>query len=224
MDFLNEMELDESVKSQLQEKFQQTMQAKIQEEVESQIKGLKSKNDELLAEKKAIQRAKEELDARARMEAEELAKKQNNFEQLYQSQKQEADSLRAKIEEMNQLAVRQTVQTQASRVAGSLTKDVNKAKLLEEKISQRLTLMDGEVRVTDANGQLTVSTIDDLVSSIKTEFPFLVDGIQASGGGAARSQGGAGATGKEISRAEFDGMKQADRAKFLKDGGKIFDI
>lgn len=224
MEFLNELELDQQVKEQLQQKIDEALQAKLAEELDTHTKGLKAKNDELLAEKKAIQRAKEELDAKTRAEAEELAKKQNNFQQLYESQKQEADALRAKIEEMNQLAVRQTVQTQASRVAGSLTKDVNKAKLLEEKISQRLTLMDGEVRVTDANGQLTVSTIDDLVSSIKTEFPFLVDGIQASGGGAARAQGGASATSKEISRSEFDGMKQADRAKFLREGGKIFNV
>ena len=190
MEFLNDIDLDQELKTQLQQKIDEAMKAKVAEELESQTKGLKAKNDELLAEKKAIQRAREESDAKTRAEAEELAKKQNNFQQLYESQKEEADALRSKIEEMNKLAVRQTVQSQASKFAVSLTKDVNKAKLLEEKISQRLTILEGEVSVTDGNGQLTVSTIDDLVSSIKTEYPFLVDGIQATGGGATRAQGG----------------------------------
>jgi hypothetical protein len=223
MEFLNDIDLDQELKTQLQQKIDEAMKAKVAEELESQTKGLKAKNDELLAEKKAIQRAKEESDAKTRAEAEELAKKQNNFQQLYESQKEEADALRSKIEEMNKLAVRQTVQSQASKFAVSLTKDVNKAKLLEEKISQRLTILEGEVRVTDGNGQLTVSTIDDLVSSIKTEYPFLVDGIQATGGGATRAQGGAGAGIKEVSRVDFDAMKQGDRAKFIRDGGKVFD-
>ena len=223
MEFLNDIDLDQELKTQLQQKIDEAMKAKVAEELESQTKGLKAKNDELLAEKKAIQRAKEESDAKTRAEAEELAKKQNNFQQLYESQKEEADGLRSKIEEMNKLAVRQTVQSQASKFAVSLTKDVNKAKLLEEKISQRLTILEGEVRVTDGNGQLTVSTVDDLVSSIKTEYPFLVDGIQATGGGATRAQGGAGAGIKEVSRVDFDAMKQGDRAKFIRDGGKVFD-
>ena len=223
MEFLNDIDLDQELKTQLQQKIDEAMKAKVAEELESQTKGLKAKNDELLAEKKAIQRAKEESDAKTRAEAEELAKKQNNFQQLYESQKEEADGLRSKIEEMNKLAVRQTVQSQASKFAVSLTKDVNKAKLVEEKISQRLTILEGEVRVTDGNGQLTVSTVDDLVSSIKTEYPFLVDGIQATGGGATRAQGGAGAGIKEVSRVDFDAMKQGDRAKFIRDGGKVFD-
>ena len=163
------------------------------------------------------------MDAKARAEKERYAQENGQYQELYESQKQEASALRAKIEEMNQQVVRQKVQSEATKIASSLTKDVNKAKLLEEKLSQRLALMDNEIRVTDESGQLTVSSVDDLVTSIKTNFPFLVDGIQSSGGGATRSQGGADVGRKEISRAEFDGLKQADRARFIKDGGKVYD-
>ena len=83
--------------------------------------------------------------------------------------------------------------------------------------------MEGEIRVTDDSGQLTVSTLDDLVVNVKNDFPFLVDGNQATGGGATRSQGRADVGMKEISRSEFDGMKHADRARFLKEGGKVFN-
>ena len=223
MEFLNETELDDAVKQQLAEKFKETLDKTLEERVAEEVSGLKAKNDELLAEKKAAQRAKEELDAKARAEKERYAQENGQYQELYESQKQEADGLRKKIEEMNQHALRQQVKSEATKLANSLTKDVAKAKLLEEKLSQRLTLMEGEIRVTDDSGQLTVSSIDDLVGSVKADFPFLVDGIQATGGGATRSQGRADVGFREMSRSEFDGMLQADRAKFLRDGGKIFD-
>lgn len=223
MEFLNEVELDDSVKQQLAEKFNKTLEQTLQEKIAEEVQGLKAKNDELLAEKKAAQRAKEEIDAKARAEKEETAKKQNDFQQLYESQKQEADSLRKKIEEMNHAVQRQTIGGEAMRIASTLTKDVAKAKLLEKEISQRLSLVESEIRVVDESGQLTVSTLDDLTAQIRTNYPFLVDGIQAQGGGAARSHGGADVGGKEISRSQFDDMNQAQRARFFRDGGKIIN-
>lgn len=223
MEFLKEVELDEAVKEQLTEKFNQTLEQTLQEKIAEEVQGLKAKNDELLAEKKAAQRAKEELDAKARAEKEEIAKKQNDFQQLYESQKQEADSLRKKIEEMNHAVQRQTIGGEAAKIASTLTKDVAKAKLLEKEISQRLSLVENEIRVVDESGQLTVSTLDDLTASIRQNYPFLVDGIQAQGGGAARSHGGADVGGKEISRSQFDEMNQAQRARFFRDGGQIVD-
>jgi len=223
MEFLNEVEVDDAVKQQLAEKFKETLDKTLEERIAEEVAGLKAKNDELLAEKKAAQRAKDELDAKARAEKERYAQENGQYQELYESQKQEANSLRQKIEEMNQQVARQKVQSEATKLASTLTKDVAKAKLLEEKLSQRLTLMDGELRVTDDSGQLTVSSIDDLVGSVRADFPFLIDGIQATGGGATRSQGRADVGFREISRSDFDGMKHADRARFLKEGGKIFD-
>jgi hypothetical protein len=223
MEFLNEVEIDESVKAQLAEKFNETLNKTLEEKVAEEVAGLKAKNDELLAEKKAAQRAKEELNAKARAEEERYAKENGQYQELYESQKQEADSLRKTIEEMNLRVQRQTVATEASRIASTLTKDVSKAKLLEKEISQRLSLVDNEIRVTDESGQLTVSTLDDLTANIRTNYPFLVDGIQAQGGGAARSHGGADVSSKEISRDQFDEMSQGHRAKFIRDGGRVID-
>ena len=223
MEFLNEVEVDDAVKQQLAEKFKETLDKTLEERIAEEVQGLKAKNDELLAEKKAAQRAKEELDAKARTEKERYAQENGQYQELYESQKQEANALRQKIEEMNQQVTRQKVQSEATKIAASLTKDVAKAKLLEEKLSQRLTLMDGEIRVTDDSGQLTVSTLDDLVVNVKNDFPFLVDGNQATGGGATRSQGRADVGMREISRSDFEGMKHPDRARFLKEGGKVYD-
>ena len=140
MEFLNEVELDDSVKQQLADKFKETLDKSLEEKIAEEVAGLKAKNDELLAEKKAAQRAKEELDAKANAEKERYAQENGQYQELYESQKQEANTLRQKIEEMNQLATRQKVQSEATKIASTLTKDVGKAKLLEEKLSQRLTL------------------------------------------------------------------------------------
>ena len=78
---------------------------------------------------------------------------------------------------------RQTIAGEAGKIASRLTKDTNKAQLLQQQITQRLTLVDNEVRVTDESGQPTISSIDELANSIKTAYPFLVDGTQANGGG-----------------------------------------
>lgn len=216
---LEGIELDESLKGVLAEKFQQELEAKLNE----QTAGLKSKVDELLSEKKRVQQEREEARRIAKMEAEEKAKAENDYKQLFESQKSEADSLRQKIEEMNASITKQKISSEAVKIASQLTKDTQRAALLQKEISQRLTIVDGEIRITDESGQLTVSSLDDLTNSIRTSYPFLVDGSQANGGGAARSEGRAEDRAKEISRAEFEGMSHSQRAEFFSSGGSIFD-
>jgi len=219
MDFLNELELPDEVKGTLQEKLQEFTQAQIEE----QVAGLKAKNEELLAEKRKAQQEKERIDAEAKSERERIAQENGQFKELYEAQKQETSQLRQTIEEMNQSFAQQKVRTEAQKLASSLTKDTARASLLEKEISQRLQLVEGEVKVVDENGQLTVSTLDDLSATIKQSYPFLVDGSQAQGGGAARSQGGADVGAREMSRDDFEQMDAVKKAEFMKSGGKLVD-
>ena len=217
-DVFEGVELDDGLKEQLASRFSEALQAKLNEETS----GLKNKVDELLAEKKKVQQEREDARLQAKLEAEQKAAKENDYKQLFESQKQEADTLRSTIEKMNNDIKQQKIGTQAAKLAAQLTKDTQRAQLLQKEISQRLTLVDNELRVTDESGQLTVSSLDDLANSIRTAYPFLVDGSQASGGGAVKAQGGAEAR-KEVSRAAFDKMDQRQRSEFVKSGGKIFD-
>ena len=219
MDFLKEIELPDDVKGQLEEKLQEFTQAQIEE----QVQGLKAKNEELLAEKRRAQQEKEKIDAEAKAERERIAAENGQFKELYESQKEEANQLRSTIEQMNQAVAQQKVQSEAQRLASSLTKDVARAKLLEKEIGQRLQLVDGEVKVVDESGQLTVSTLDGLSATIKQSYPFLVDGSQAQGGGAARSQGGADVGAREMSRDDFEQLNPQKKAEFMKSGGKLVD-
>ena len=217
-DLLQDIELDDGVKEQIAERLNQTLQ----ERLENETKGLKSKVDELLSEKKKVQQEREQAREMARLEAEQKAQKENDYKQLFEAQKEESNTLRQTIEKMNTDITQQKIRTEAAKLAAQLTKDTGRAQLLQKEISQRLTLVDNELRVTDDSGQLTVSSLDDLANAIKTSYPFLVDGSQASGGGAVKAQGGAEAR-KEVSRAAFDKMDQRQRSDFIKSGGKIFN-
>lgn len=207
---------------ELNDEQRDAIQAHVQAMIDQEVSGLKSKNDQLLAEKKAKQREAEEAQRMAQQQAEEKAKAENDYKQLFEAQKSEADILRDQMAKMQQDAIQARINAESGRIAGGLTKDTAKAALLQQQIGQRLSIVDDEIRVTD-NGQLTVSTLDDLTSSIKERFPFLVDGSQAAGGGAARSEGRAQERSSEMSRAEFEAMSHQQRAEFFASGGQLFD-
>ncbi len=169
------------------------------------VSGLKRKIDELLTEKKTVQ---------------QKAIEANDFEQLYNSSESERQKAVDELATLKANLQQQQVEGQASKVAASLTKDTARANLLSQQISSRLSLVDGEVRVLDTNGNLTVSSVEELTQSIKAEYPFLVDGSQAAGGGATGGSSGAGDT-KQVSRSDFDAMDAVKRMKYIKSGGKI---
>ena len=184
------------------------------------VSGLKRKIDELLTEKKTVQQKAIEAEEAARLETAEKLRKANDFEQLYNSSESERQKAAEELATLKANLQQQQVEGQASKVAASLTKDTARANLLSQQISSRLSLVDGEVRVLDTNGNLTVSSVEELTQSIKAEYPFLVDGSQAAGGGATGGSSGAGDT-KQVSRSDFDAMDNRKRMSFVKSGGKI---
>ena len=184
------------------------------------VTGLKQKIDKLLGEKKTAQQKAIEAEERAKAEAAEKLKKANDFEQLYNSSEAERQKTANELTDLKNTIQKQKLRSEASSIAGEMTKDTARAKLLTEQIQSRLSLVDGEVRVLDANGNLTVSTINELTNSIKAEYPFLIDGSKSTGGGATGSSSGADDS-KIVSRDEFEQMNAHKRMKFVKSGGKI---
>ena len=211
--------LDEATQS-LYEQNGDNFVLKVEGVPQEDVSGLKRKVDELLNEKKAAQAKALEAQEQAKREAEEKLKKANDFEQLYSSSEAEREKAAQELAELKAQIQQQNVNSKAAEVATQLTKDTARAKLLTEQIQSRLSLVDGEVRVLDQNGNLTVSTVEELTASIKAEYPFLVDGSQAAGGGAIGSSSGAG-TSKLMTRADFDALPNNKRAEFIKGGGKL---
>lgn len=213
MDFLKDLEIDDSVKTQIAQS--------VQSVIDAEVSALKLKNDELIQEKRKIAEQKQSEIEQARLAAEQKAKENGDFKNLFESQKAEAETLKNQLNELQGSIRTQKINGEAAKIAARLTKDTNKAQLLQQQLSQRLTIVDNEIRVTDESGQATISSVDDLANSIKTAYPFLVDGTQASGGGATKSQTSGDAVAKTMTRADFEQLSHEQRMQFSKQGIEI---
>lgn len=167
------------------------------------VTGLKAKNEELLAEKKAADKARKEAEEKARLDAEEAARKAGDVEGLEKSwsekfARREAE-LTAELETTNSSLLGQirdlTVGRTATELATALAVQGSAAVLLPH-IERRLSVeqRDGKptVVVLDKAGKLSATTLDELKAEIANDAAFapLIAGSKASGGGAQGSKGG----------------------------------
>ena len=195
---------------------------------EADFNALKEENDKmrghmdtLLGETKTAKAlAKQQADDATQL-ANDKAKKDGDFEQLYNSSTEQSNGYKTELETLRQKMSADKTNTEAVKIAMQLADGYN-AELLSEKIALRLKYTDEGVKVLDANGQLTVSSIEDL----KTEFSnneryaSLLKGNQSSGGGAPGGKN-SGAAGKLLTRTEFDALNPAKRMEFIKSDGKL---
>lgn len=193
-------------------------------DLSSQFNAVKSKNEELLTEAKQAKAKKREAEEAAQREADEKAAAAGNFKQLHESAMQENERL--KQEKQDAMAQFSNLQTSlaASKIANQLAEGSN-AELLAEFVTRRLKYADGEVKVTNEKGELTISSHDDLIKEFSGDarYSALLKGNQSSGGGANGGANNGGGAAKEMSRSEFDALDHAARSKFAKDGGKVVD-
>ncbi|HEY7865011.1 MAG TPA: hypothetical protein VIC51_03300 [Psychromonas sp.] len=188
-----------------------------------QNEAMRNKNSELLGETKRAKELRREAEQRATEEAEEKARKAGDFEQLHKSSRQENEKLKQQIQEMQQSTAKQIQKNTAMKLAAQLA-DGENAEILSDYISKRLKYTDDGVKVTDNNGELTVSTLEQLKDefSSSTRFKSLLKGSQASGGGA-QGGGNSSATSKVMTRSEFDNVNAGQKSEFIKSGGKVVD-
>lgn len=155
------------------------------------VSGLKRQRDELLAEKKAEQERRRAAEEQAKREADERARAEGNYQQLFESSQAELERERSSLVELRRSIEQRDINLAATRVATAIADGPN-AEILTEFIARRLKVAEGQVRVTDESGNLTVSTLADLEKEFETSprYASLVRGSQAGGGGAAPKGGG----------------------------------
>lgn len=185
------------------------------EKNKTDVIAMKSKMDELLTETKdAKRKAKEEADAATKAAADK-AKADGDFEQLYKASQEDSEKHKLENDSLRAGISAGKIKTESARIAAGLTKDTARAELLAEKLEKRLKLTDDGLKVLDDSGQLTVSSVDDLTNDIKKKYEFLIDGSQASGGGAPGGDGGAGSKKfNEYSGAELSEIRGKDPAEY----------
>jgi hypothetical protein len=185
---------------------------------------MQGKMDTLLGETKKAKADKVASEEAAREATEAAARKGGDFEQLHKSSEEgrlaaiaERDGLRSSI-------ANEKRNTAALQIATGLADGPN-AEILSDIIGKRLKSTDEGIKVLDASGNLTVSTVDDLATEFKNNerFASLLKGNQSGGGGA--NGGGKESSGgdKTMPRAEFEQLNAADRSKFMRSGGTTYD-
>ncbi|WP_435945156.1 hypothetical protein [Dryocola sp. BD586] len=120
------------------------------------VSGLKRQRDGLLAEKKAEQERRRQAEL--------------------ERQRQGRADLQRSIEQRD-------INLAATRIATAIA-DGDNADILKDFIARRLKVAEGQVRVTDDSGNLTVSSIADLQKEFEnaSRYASLVCGSQAGGG------------------------------------------
>ncbi|MDK2633178.1 hypothetical protein QMZ93_07450 [Pantoea stewartii subsp. indologenes] len=154
------------------------------------VSGLKRQRDELLAEKKAEQERRRAAEEQAQREADERARAEGNYQQLFESSQAELERERSSLTELRRSIEQRDINLAATRVATAIA-DGSNAEILTEFIARRLKVAEGQVRITDESGNLTVSSLADLQKEFETSprYASLVRGSQAGGGGAAPKSG-----------------------------------
>ncbi|MEQ4254252.1 hypothetical protein [Pseudomonas syringae] len=174
------------------------------------LEGLKRQNQTLLDEAKDAKRLRREAEEKRDQQERDAAKARGDFEQLFTSSEQALAAERAKLAEMTASIERRDLTSAASKVATIIAEGEN-AEILAEFIQRRLKVVEGQVKVTDAQGNLTIASLEELAKEFEQtpRYASLVRGTQANGGGATGgNRGGATKT--------WDQMKPMERLELRK--------
>lgn len=191
--------------------------------------GLKKKVDELLNEKKAAAKARQEAEEAAARAAEEAARKSGDVSALEKSwQEKYAKGIGEKDSELS--ALRGSLNKMlVDNVAVSLANELavqGSAAILIPHIKARLDVdtSGGEPKtiVLGADGKRSALTIDELKAEIAANQAFapVLAGSKATGGGASGTGAGGGAA-KTVTRAQFEQMSAGQQMQHIQSGGKV---
>ncbi|MBY8958366.1 hypothetical protein J1G18_13825 [Pseudomonas sp. MIS38] len=181
------------------------------------LEGLKRQNQTLLDEAKEAKRLKREADEKLAQKELDAAKARGDFEQLYASSEQALAVERTRLAELTASIERRDLTSAASKVSSSIA-DGENAEILAEFVQRRLKIVEGQVKVTDAAGNLTIASLEDLAKEFQQapRYASLVRGTKANGGGATGGSGG-GAT-KQLHE-----MSDAERIQLSNENPTLFN-
>lgn len=205
---------EKNVADEIKESGKTYTEDEVNQMINDQVAGLKSKVEELLGEKKsAAQRAKE-LEEEQKRQEEERLKEKEQFRELYEREQEAKRELLEKYEEFQSKIQKQTITSEATKLAAELTRDSARGELLQEKAAQYAKYTDDGV-VFELGGV----PVDKgkVLEHLREKYPFLVDGSGATGGGASGSMNGGAVSNKsfaEMSGAELSQLRAESPSEY----------
>lgn len=190
-------------------------------DMQGKMDAIQAENDRLNAKVTAANKHQKESEKKTRQAEREKAEASNDYEQLFKSSEGDRADLQERLDSLNGSIQAKDVKAAAASIAAELADGPNQA-ILARFVADRLKYSEDGVKVTDSNGNLTVSTLDDLRNEFKgsAQFSSLIKGNQSSGGGATGGSSSGGAV-KEMTRSDFDALDPTAQMKFNKSGGKL---
>lgn len=203
---------------------QEAIKAAVKTAVESETSGLIAKRDELLAEVKKLKKGQE-------IKPEQYEALENELES-YKDKLTEANKIvkttQTEFEKVKKMFEAESSYTNNLLVENGLNEALVKEGVKKEFLPAVKSMFKSQVQVKvegDARKALIGDkTLSDYVSewSKSDEGKHFIAAPNNSGGGSTGG-GNAGGGGKTMPRAQFDKISSAEKAVFLKDGGKLID-
>ena len=158
----------------------------------TEFDALKANQEKLMSEAKNAKEAKrladEEkeqgiIDAAAKLEAKNL--ENGNFKELHASAMEKLDLVTNDFNKLKETTDNRLRDNVATKLSAKLA-DGDNQELIAAFVTKRLTIDNNEVKVLDASGKLTISTLEDLENEFKNDpkFSSLLKGNGSSGGSA----------------------------------------
>ena len=154
----------------------------------------------------AKERLRELEEAQAAAEQERLKEKEE-FKTLWEREQEAKRELQEKYESFSKQVQQKEIELASNSIAAELTRDTKRAELLKEQIAKFARYTDEGVKYE--MGGVEVGK-EKIVEHLTENYGFLVDGSQASGGGAAGAKG----SGAAQKAGKVDGDKK-DRAAYF---------
>lgn len=178
------------------------------ESLKAEIERLREHSAKLLGEKKSVQSRAQELEQmQAEAEQKRLEEKQE-YEKLWRQEQDQRTRAGQELETLRKSIAEKERSEAATALASALSRDSARAELLKKEALAYIVHTPDGVKIQGPEGDMTA---EKLSAHLAEKFPFLVDGSQASGGGAV---GGAKSGGAAVGN--FGGSKSERLAAISK--------
>lgn len=178
----------------------------VRQKIEAEVTGLKAKVEELLGESKSAKQKARELEELQRQHEEDALKKREEFKTLYEREQKSKSELEEKYLQFAKKVQEKEIESASTGIAAELTRDTKRAALLKKEIAQFAKYTDDGVKYEMGGIEVTK---DKVIQHLQDQYPFLIDGSGASGGGA--TGGASGGAGKGFAQ-----MSEKERVELYK--------